>query len=49
MAHLAREQFAGLLGLLALRDIEENAEHESVGDVSVVALTSRGDPADIAA
>ena len=34
MAHLAREQFVGLFGLLALRDIEENAEHDSVGDVS---------------
>ena len=49
MAHLARQQFACLFGLLALSDIEENAKHNSVGYVSVVALAPRGDPADIAA
>jgi hypothetical protein len=49
MAHLAREQFTSLFGLLAFSDVEEDAKHNSVGYVRVVALASSGDPADIAA
>ena len=49
MAHLARQQFVGFLGLLALRDIEKDAEHDPVGDVSIVSLASSGNPADVAA
>ena len=49
MTHFTRQQFVGLFGLLTLGDVEEDAEHNSVGYVGVVALTPRGDPANIAA
>ena len=47
MAHLARKQFVGFLSLLALGDVKEDAEHDAVGYVSIVALTPSGYPADI--
>ena len=47
VAHLASEQFVGFLGLLALGDIKEDAEHDSIGDVRIVALTASGNPPDI--
>ena len=48
MAHLARQQFVRFLGLLALGDIEEDAKHNSIGYVRIVALASSGNPANIA-
>ena len=38
MAHLACKEFVCFLGLLALGDVKEDAEHDAVGYVSVVAL-----------
>jgi hypothetical protein len=38
VAHLARQQFVGFLRLLPLRNIEEDAEHDSIGDIRIVAL-----------
>ena len=49
MAHLARQQFVGFLSLLALGDIKEDAEHNPIGYVSIIALASSGNPPDIAA
>ena len=49
MAHLAREQFVRFLGLLSLSDIKEDAEHEPLGDVGIVALAASGNPSDIVA
>ena len=47
MAHLARKQFVGFLSLLALGDVKEDAEHDAIGYVRIVALTPSGYPADI--
>ncbi len=47
MAHLASEHLPRLLGLLALRHIEEDAEHDPTSNADIGALTSRRDPPDI--
>ena len=47
VAHLARQQFVGFLSLLALGDVKEDAEHDSIGYVRIVALAPSGNPADI--
>ena len=47
VAHLARQQFVGFLRLLPLRDIEEDAEHESIGDIRIVALATSGNPTNV--
>ena len=49
VAHLARQQLVGFLSLLALGDIKEDAEHNSISYVSVIALASSGNPPNIAA
>jgi len=49
MAHLTRQQLVALFGLLTLSNVEEDAKHNSVGYVRVVALAPGGDPANIAA
>ena len=47
MAHLACEQFVGFLGLLALRDVQKDAEHNSTRYVGVVALAPGGNPSNV--
>jgi hypothetical protein len=49
VAHLARQQLVRLLSLLPLGDIKEDAEHNPVGYVRIVSLTSSGNPPDIGA
>src|SRR3954468_19307889 len=49
MAHLACEQLVGFLSLLALGDIEEDAEHNPISDVSIISLASSRNPSDGAA
>jgi hypothetical protein len=40
MTHLSSEQLMSLFGLLAARDIKENAEHHPINNVRIVALAS---------
>ena len=47
VAHLARQQFVGFLSLLALGDIKEDAEHDPIGYVRIVALAPSGNPPDV--
>lgn len=49
VAHLAREELVSLLGLLASRRVEEDAEHHRSDSAVVVALTPGGDPSDLVA
>src|SRR5438046_6128472 len=49
MAHLACEQLVGFLSLLALGDIEEDAEHNPISDVSIISLASSRNPSNGAA
>ena len=46
MRHLTSDQFVRLLGKLTLRDIEKYSEEDTGTDIFVVALTTRGHPAD---
>src|SRR4051794_23677449 len=48
MAHLASQQLVCFLGLLALGDIEEDAEHDPIGYVRIVALATGRNPTDVA-
>jgi hypothetical protein len=48
VAHLASQQFVSFFSLLALSDIQKDAEHNSLGNVGIVPLAPRGNPADIA-
>src|SRR3954453_15168701 len=46
MAHLARQQLVGFLSLLALSDIEKDAEHNPISYVALVSLASSVNPSD---
>ncbi len=47
MAHLAREHLVTLLGPLARRHVEEDAEHDPVDNAQVTPLAPGGDPQDL--
>src|SRR5881227_1403181 len=49
MAHFASQQLVGFLGLFALSDIKEDAEHNPISYVSIIALAAGGNPANVTA
>ena len=49
MTHLARQQLVRFFSLLALGDIQEDAEHDPISYVGIVALASGRNPSNVAA